>query len=105
MLGLGLDLNLVDGEEKDDIFGEALDLAHQRSLRCFCVVGEILGKYFVVDGDILRGAEMGFGVNTLGSLKGGGCCGFSIEEALDKMESSCKSSLHVMVSDGDSRGF
>ena len=37
-----LDLNLCDGEEKGNVFGEALDLAAQRSLRCFCVLGEIL---------------------------------------------------------------
>ena len=42
VLGLGLELNLGDGERKGDVFGEALDLAARRSLRCFCVVGEIL---------------------------------------------------------------
>ena len=42
VLGWGLDLNLDDGEERGDVFGEALDLAARRSLRCFCVVTEIL---------------------------------------------------------------
>ena len=42
VLGRGLDLNLGDGEEKCDVFGEAFDLAARRSLRCFYVVGEIL---------------------------------------------------------------
>ena len=31
-----------DREEKDDVFGEALDLTTRRSLRYFFVVGEIL---------------------------------------------------------------
>ena len=35
----------------------------------------------------------------------GGCCGFSAEVLLEKMESSCKIALPVMVSDGHSRGF
>ena len=48
---------------------------------------------------------MGFGVNTLGSLKVGGCCGFSAEEALEKMELSWKSVLRMMVLDGGSKGF
>ena len=48
---------------------------------------------------------MGFGVNTLGSLKVGGCCVFIAEEALDKMELSWESALRVMVSDGGSRVF
>ena len=47
---------------------------------------------------------MGFGVNTLGILKVRGCCGFSAEGALEKMETSWKSALRVMVSDGGSRG-
>ena len=48
---------------------------------------------------------MGFGVNTLGRLKVGGYWGFSAEEALENIESSWKSALRVMVSDGGSRGF
>ena len=48
---------------------------------------------------------MGFGVNTLGSLKVGGCFGFSAEEALEKIELSWESALRVMISDGVSRGF
>ena len=48
-------------------------------------------------GDNLGGAEIGFGMNTLGSLKIGVCCGFSAEEALYNMESSWKSALRVMV--------
>ena len=48
---------------------------------------------------------MGFGVNTLGRLKVGGCCVFSAEEALEKMELSWESALRVMVSDGGSRVF
>ena len=48
---------------------------------------------------------MVFGVNTLGSLKVGGCCGFSAEEELEKIELGWKSALRVMVSDGGSRGF
>ena len=42
VLGWGLDLNLGDGEGRVDVFGEALDLAAQISLQCFCVAGEIL---------------------------------------------------------------
>ena len=53
----------------------------------------------------LEGAETGFGVNTLGSLKVGGCCGFSAEDSFENMESICKSDLRVMVSDGGSIGF
>ena len=53
----------------------------------------------------LGGAEMGFGVNTLGSLKVGGCCGFSAEEELEKIELGWKSALRVIVSGGVSRGF
>ena len=48
---------------------------------------------------------MGFGVNTLGSLKVGGCCGFSAEEELEKMKSIWKIALRVMVLNGDNRGF
>ena len=81
-LGQVLDFNFGGGERKGDVFGEILDLAAQRSLQCFCVVGEILWKSCVVDGETLGGASMGFGVNTLGSLKVGGCCGFSEEDAL-----------------------
>ena len=58
-----------------------------------------------MDGDTLGGAEMGAGVNTLGSLNVGGCCGFSAEDVLENMESSLKSALRVLVSDGGSRGF
>ena len=61
-----------------------MDLADQRSLRCFCVVGEIFLKYCVLDGDTLGGAAMGFGVNTLVSLKVGGCRCFISEDTLDK---------------------
>ena len=85
-------------------FGEYLDLAAQKSLQCFCVVGEILSKSCVVDRDTLGGAGTGFGVNNLGSLKLGGCCDFSAEEVLDNMESSWKSALRAMVLDGGSRG-
>ena len=35
VLGWVLDLNLGDGEGRGDIFGEDLDLASQRSLKCF----------------------------------------------------------------------
>ena len=52
----------------------------------FCVVGEILQKYCVVDGYTFGGAAMSFGLNTLGSLKVGDCCGFSAEESLEKVE-------------------
>ena len=62
VLRWGLVLNLGDGEEKGDVFGEILDLAAQRSLQCFCVVGEILWKFCVVDGETLVVADMGFGV-------------------------------------------
>ena len=82
MLGGGLDFNLGDGEGKGDVFGEALDLADRGYLQCFCIVGEILWKSYIVGGDTLGGVAMGFGVNTLGSLKVGGCFGFSVEEAL-----------------------
>ena len=58
-----------------------------------------------MDGDTLGGAAMGFGVNTLEKFKVGGCCVFSAEEALEKMESIRKSALRVIVSDGGSRGF
>ena len=58
-----------------------------------------------MDGDTLGGVEMGFGVKTLGSLKVVGCCGFSAEEALEKMELGWKSALCVIVSDGGSRRF
>ena len=86
-----LDFNLGDGEEKGDFFGEALDLVARRSLQCFFVVGDIFWKSCVVDGDTLGGASMGFLVNNLGSLKlGVRGCGFSAEEALEKMESSWK---------------
>ena len=53
--------------------------------------------FCVVDRETLGGAAMGFGVNTIGSLKVGGCCDFIVEEALENMELSWKSSLHVMV--------
>ena len=86
VLGWGLYLNLVEGEEKSDVFGEDLDLAAQTSLRCFCIIGGILWKYCAVDGDTLGGVEMGFGVKTLGSLKVVGCCGFISEEALEKIK-------------------
>ena len=33
VLGQGLDLNLVDGERKCDVFGEVLDLEARRSLQ------------------------------------------------------------------------
>ena len=56
-----------------------------------------------MDGGTIGGAAMGFGVNTLGSLKVGGCCGFSAYESLENMESSWKSALRVMVSDDGSR--
>ena len=98
-------MNFSDGEGRGDIFEESLNLAAQRSLQYVFVVEEILQKCCVVDGDTLGGAAMGFGVNTLGSLKVGGCCGFSAEEALEKMVLSWKSALRVMVSDGGSRGF
>ena len=84
-------------EKKRCFFGEALDLAARKSLRCFFVVGEILWKSCVVDGDTLGGVAMGFGANILGSLKVGGCCGFSAKEALEKMESSWK---RCLVCDG-----
>ena len=100
-----MDLNLGDGEENCDVFGEYLNLAAMRSLRCFCVVGGILLKSCVVDGDTFGGAAMVFVVNTLISLKVGGCSSFSAEEALEKMKSSWKSALRVMVSDGGSRIF
>ena len=48
---------------------------------------------------------MGFGVDTLGSLKLGDCCGFSVEEVLEEMKSTWKIALRVMVLDGGSRGF
>ena len=48
---------------------------------------------------------MGFGANTLGSLKVGGCSGFIEEQAWDKMEYSWKSALRVMILYGDSRDF
>ena len=46
-----------------------------------------------------------FGVDTLGSLKMGYCCDFSAEDSLEKMESSWKGALRVMVSYGGNRGF
>ena len=58
-----------------------------------------------MDGDTLGDAAMNFGVNTLKSLKFGGCCGFSVEEASEKMGLSWKSALCIMVSDGGSREF
>ena len=58
-----------------------------------------------MDVDTLGGAAIGFGVNTLVSLNVGGCCVFSAEEALEKMEFSWESALRVMVSDGGSRVF
>ena len=69
-------MNLGNGKQKGYVFGEALDLAARRSLQCFCVVGEILCKFCVVDGDTLACASMDFVVNTLGSLKVWGRCGF-----------------------------
>ena len=57
-----------------------------------------------MDGDTLGGTAISFGVNTIGSLKLGGCCGFSSEEAWENMKLSLKSALRVMVSDGGSRG-
>ena len=71
VLGWGLDFNLDDGEGKYDVFGEALDLEAQRSLRCFCVVGELLWKPCVVEVDTIGGAAIDFGVNPLASLKWG----------------------------------
>ena len=85
VLGRGLDLNLGDGKIKGDVFGEVLDLAARVYLRCFCVVGRILSKSCVVYGDTIVGAATGFGVDTLGSLKMGGCCYFSAEWALEKI--------------------
>ena len=67
MLGRGLDLNLGYVERKGDVFGEVLYLTAQRSLIYFCVVGEILWKSCVVDGDTIGGASTGFGVDTLRS--------------------------------------
>ena len=87
----GLELSFGDGEEIVDVFGEALDLVAQRSLRCFGAVEDILWISHVVVGETLGGAAMGFGVTTLESLKVGDCSGFSAEEALEKMESSWKS--------------
>ena len=58
-----------------------------------------------MNGDTFGGAVMVLVVNTLGTLKVGDCCGFSSEELLEKMESSWKISLRVMVSDGGSREF
>ena len=86
-------------------FGEVFDLAARISLQCFFVVGKILWKSCAMDGDTLGGAATGFGVDTLGSLKMGGCCDFSAEESYDNMESSWKGDLRVMVSDGGSRRF
>ena len=42
----------------------------------------------MVDGDTLGGASTGFGVDTLGNLKMGDCCGFSSEKELEQMELS-----------------
>ena len=85
VLGWGLELNLGIGERKCGFFGEVLDLEVQISLQCFCVVGEILWKSCVVDGDTIGGAATGFGVGTLGSFKMGGYCDVSAEEAFDKI--------------------
>ena len=73
----GLGLNINDGERSDDGFGEVLAMVSLISLQCFCFVGEILWKSFVVYEDTTQGAETGFGVGTLGSLKFGGCCDWS----------------------------
>ena len=54
----------------------------QRYLCCFCVVGEILWKSSVVDGDTLGDAATGFGVGTFGSLKMGDFSEFSKGEKL-----------------------
>ena len=41
VLGRGLDKNLGDGEEKGDVFGEALDLAAQD----ICDIFVLCGRY------------------------------------------------------------
>ena len=92
-----MELNLGYGEVMGDVFGEALDLAARRSLQYFCVVGEILWKSCVADEDTLGGAATGFGVDTLGNLKMGDCCGFSSEKELEQMELSWNSDFIVMV--------
>ena len=46
----------------------------KRSLPFFCVVREILWKYWVVGGDTLGGAAKCAVVGALGILKVGGCC-------------------------------
>ena len=74
VLRWGLDLNSGDRERRGDIFGEVLALMARRSLWCFCVIGEILWKSCVVDGNTLGGAGKSFGVDTLGSFKMGDCC-------------------------------
>ena len=58
-----------------------------------------------MDGDTLGGAATEFGGDNLVSLKMGDCCDFNAEEALEKMESSFKGALRVMVSDSSSREF
>ena len=82
-----------------------MDLEAQIYLQCFCVVREILLKSCVVDGETLGGAATGFGVGTLASLKMGGYCDISVEEAFDKIKSSLNSDFLVVVSYGGSRGF
>ena len=63
----GLELNLGDEERKCDIFLEVLALTDRIYLICFCVVGEILWKDCLVDGDNIGGTATGFGVDNLGS--------------------------------------
>ena len=105
VLGWGLELNLGDGEIKGGFFGEVLDLEAQISLQCFCVVGEILWKYCVVDVETLGGAATGFGVDTLGSFKMGDYCDVIAEEAFDNIKSSLNSDFLVVLSYGGSRVF
>ena len=47
----------------------------------------------------------GFCIEHHCKFKSGGCFGFSAEESSEKMKSSWKSALRVMVSDGVIRGF
>ena len=69
-----------------------------------CCRGNIV-KIFLVDGDTLGGEATGLGVDILGSLKMGGCCDVSAEEAFDKIKSSLNRALLVVVSYGGSGGF
>ena len=77
-----LDLNVYDVEVRGVAFGEVLALTDQIYMWYFCVVGEILLKYCVVDGDTIGCTATGFGVVTLGILKMGNYCYFSSPEAL-----------------------